>query len=42
LIILLDLEQILSISEKKKLGNKDMSAPPKKAEAAIALNREMA
>lgn len=40
LIILLDLEQILSISEKKKLANKEMTAAFKQAEAQSQPNKE--
>jgi purine-binding chemotaxis protein CheW len=42
LIILLDLEQILSISEKKKLANKETIATLKKAEEKSQPNKEMA
>jgi purine-binding chemotaxis protein CheW len=42
LIILLDLEQIFSISEKKKLANKEMTAALKKTEEQSQLNKEIA
>ncbi len=42
LIILLDLEQVLSISEKTKLANKEMTAALKKEEEQSQHNKEMA